>query len=91
MNLELITWDDAWEETSVTNISPKRLKQLSKGYRTETVGFVISDTPQGVLMVSERWPSDPNKAKYVTFIPSAMIVSRTCLGPISVDTLKNGV
>lgn len=85
MNLELISWDDAWEETSVTNISPKRLKSLAKGYRTETVGFVISDTPQGVLMVSERWPNDPNKAKYVTFIPSAMITSRVRLQPIIVD------
>lgn len=77
--LEIVEWSDAWEETAETSISPRSLTKLSKGMLTRTVGWVISDTPEGVLMIGERWPTMPSKAKYVTFIPSGMILKRTKL------------
>lgn len=78
-SIEVVTWGDAWEETAETSISLKNLKRLAKGMLTLTVGWVISDTPEGLLMVGERWPTMPSKAKYVTFIPTGMILSRTKL------------
>ncbi len=81
MNIELITWNDAWENTDEQSISPRNLKKLAQGMKTTTVGWIVSDTEEGVLMVAERWPTKPGHAKYITFIPTGMILSRQVLSP----------
>lgn len=81
MHLELVEWDDAWENTETISITPRNITKIAKGMKTQTVGFIVSDTAAGVLMVSEIWPSDTKHAKYITFIPTGMIVSRTKLIP----------
>jgi hypothetical protein len=75
MKLEVIEWDDAWVETEEMEVR----SLLCAPYKTVTVGWVIKENAQGIIITPERWTEHLDSVNYPTFIPKKMITNRTVI------------
>jgi len=75
MNLEIVTWEDAW-----TEFGDLEIKKLdSEPLVTKSIGWIIKENKKGILLTSELWPSSPDNCYNATFLPHKMIVHREVL------------
>lgn len=75
MRLEIVEWNDAWCKSGELNWTELELAP----FITQTTGWVLKENEKGIFVSSELWPGYPDHCYTVTFIPSGMIVSRTCV------------
>ncbi len=75
MNLELIEWDDAWVEEGRHD---RRTLKCAPA-KTQSVGWIIEENKEGIILVPERWPDEQDVVNYPTFIPKKMITRRESL------------
>lgn len=66
----LIEWEDAWilpgkQDIDILPCSPEL---------THTLGFILEENKQGILLASEVWPEDKEHVSGPFFIPRKMIV-----------------
>ena len=65
-----VWWGDAHVSTS--DISIKKASVV-KPIMTVTVGFLVAENDDGIIIAMDRWPKDPKCVKVHTFIPWGMV------------------
>lgn len=65
----LVEWGDAWIDSDISEYEELEFEPML----TYTIGFLISDTPAGVMLSYEHWPEAEHDVSYPTFIPRGMI------------------
>ena len=71
MTIVEVVWDDAWCLEGKHSLSGVECKPK----RTKTVGYLLKEQLEGVVVAPEFWPDDVDDVNYPTFIPRGMIVS----------------
>jgi hypothetical protein len=65
-----VRWIDAYVSTSETSIkSASKMKPC----RTVTVGFLVYEGDEGIVLAMDWWPKTPKQLKAYTFIPWGMV------------------
>ena len=75
MKIEVVIWGDAWQRAGEEKLNPDAAKPLI----THSVGFVLVENEEGVLLATDEWPSHPNHFYNLNFIPKGMIIARYAL------------
>lgn len=70
MQVVEVLWGDA--HVSTNDISLKRASEV-KPVMTVTVGFLVSENDDGLIIAMDRWPKHPKHVKVHTFIPWGMV------------------
>lgn len=70
MRVVEVWWGDA--HVSTNDISIKKATD-SKPIATITVGFLVAENDDGVVVAMDCWPKDPKNVKVHTFIPWGMV------------------
>lgn len=70
-----VHWIDAYVSTD--DISIKKARTL-KPIATITVGFLVYEGDEGIVLAMDWWPKDPKKMKAYCFIPWGMVVRSFC-------------
>ena len=70
MKVVEVVWGDAHVSTS--DVSIKKAQSI-KPVMTVTIGFLVADNDDGLVIAMDRWPSEPKDVKVHTFIPWGMI------------------
>lgn len=65
-----VHWVDAYVSTS--EISYKKAEKL-KPCRTITVGFLVYEGDEGIVLAMDWWPKSPKQMKAYTYIPWGMV------------------
>jgi hypothetical protein len=71
MKIYEVTWDDAFVDSSDHNI--KKCQKL-KPIRTKTIGYLVCETPDGVVLATDIYEKDKKNVKIINLIPWGMIV-----------------
>ena len=66
-----VHWGDAWVSTSETSF--KAAARLRSEY-TVSVGFLVHDGDEGIVLAMDWWPKSPKRCKVYTFIPQGMVL-----------------
>ena len=66
-----VHWLDAWVSTSET--STKKAAKL-KPVETVSVGFLVHEGEEGIVLAMDWWPKSPKQMKAYTFIPWGMVL-----------------
>lgn len=66
-----VVWDDAHVTTDGT--TRKKAKKI-KPERTHTIGYLICETKDGVVLATDRYPNSKKHFGIVNFIPWGMVV-----------------
>jgi hypothetical protein len=67
-----VVWDDAWVDSDSMSVKAAR---KSVATRTHSVGFLVSNTDEGITMATDTYEKDRKNVRIVNFIPHCMIVS----------------
>ncbi len=71
MKIVEVHWNDAHVSTSEISLkSAGRVKPVL----TETIGYLVADSDEGLVVAMDRWPKSPKHVKVHTFIPWGMVV-----------------
>ena len=70
MKIVEIEWLDAHVSTSSTTIQKA---EKIKPVVTRTVGYLVSENEEGIVMATDRYPKHPKEAKIINFVPWDMI------------------
>ncbi len=70
MKVVEVHWLDAWVSTNSLTVKQALKKQAIK---TITVGQLIAENDDGVVMVLDSYPKTPKEGRVVNFVPWAMI------------------
>ena len=65
-----VVWGDAHVSTS--DVSIKKAK-TTKPIMTVTIGFLVAENDDGIVLAMDMWPKDPKSVKVHTFIPWGMV------------------
>lgn len=65
-----VHWIDAYVSTSETSV--KKAEKM-KPCRTVTVGFLVHEGDEGIVLAMDWWPKEPRKVRAYTFIPWGMV------------------
>lgn len=65
-----VHWIDAYVSTDETSI---KAAQKLKPCRTVTVGFLVYEGEEGIVLAMDWWPKSPKQLKAYTFIPWGMV------------------
>ena len=65
-----VHWIDAYVSTGETSI---KAAQKMKPCRTVTVGFLVYEGDEGIVLAMDWWPKTPKQLKAYTFIPWGMV------------------
>lgn len=65
-----VVWLDAHVETSSVTL---KQAQRTKAVVTYTIGYLMSDNDDGLLLVSDCYPSSKKEGRVPNFIPHEMI------------------
>ncbi len=71
MKVVEVHWDDAWVDTDEVSVKSAMTK---KPVRTISIGQLIAENDEGVVMVVDAYPKSPKKGRVTNMIPWAMIV-----------------
>ena len=66
-----VIWDDAHVSTGETTV--KKAEKI-KPIRTSTVGYLVAENNEGIVMASDTYPRDKKTGRVINFIPWGMIV-----------------
>ena len=66
-----VIWDDAHVSTGETTV---KKAQKVKPIRTSTVGYLVADNDDGLVIATDTYPKDKKTARIINFIPHGMIV-----------------
>ena len=80
----VIIWKDAWGLSSEEEMSEWDAAPVE----TVTVGFVVKESDQGIMVTSELWPEYPDHSANLTFIPHCMIVEMITHHPTQTELSK---
>ena len=72
MKIVEVHWNDAWVSTSSITIK-KALEK--KPIKTITVGHLIAENDDGIVMVLDIYPNDPKEGRVVNFVPWEMVTA----------------
>ena len=70
MKVVEVLWGDAHVSTS--DISIKKAQEV-KPIMTITVGFLVAENKDGIIIAMDTWPKHPKQVKVHTFIPWGMV------------------
>ena len=71
MQVVEVIWDDAHVTTGAATLkSAKKIKPI----RTHTIGYLMADTDEGIVVASDIYPKQPKSGGIINFIPHGMIV-----------------
>ena len=70
MEVAEVHWIDAFVSTSEISI---KKAQKTKPIKTITVGYLLANTDEGLVLAMDHWPKSPKEFKAYTFIPWGMI------------------
>jgi len=65
-----VHWDDAWVSTNSISVKQAGKK---KPIRTITVGHLIAENDDGIVMVLDAYPNNPKEGRVVNFVPWGMV------------------
>ena len=71
MKVVEVHWEDAWVDTDEVSVKSAMTK---KPVRTISIGQLIAENDEGVVMVVDSYPKSPKKGRVTNMIPWAMIV-----------------
>ena len=71
MKIVEVWWNDAWVDTNEISVKQALSK---KPVLTVSVGQLIAENNEGVVMVVDSYPKSPKKGRVTNMIPWAMIV-----------------
>ncbi len=71
MKIVEVWWNDAWVDTNEISVKQALSK---KPVLTVSVGQLIAENDEGVVMVVDSYPKSPKKGRVTNMIPWAMIV-----------------
>lgn len=87
MKIEVVVWGDAWQRAGETKLRAK----IAKPMTTYSIGFLVHENEEGVLLATDQWPSHPNHSYNLNFIPTGMIKARYALPvPPQLDPEQTG-
>jgi hypothetical protein len=66
-----VVWDDAFVDSSDHSI--KKCEKL-KPVRTRTIGYLVCETPDGIVLATDRYEKDKKNVKIINMIPWGMVV-----------------
>ena len=72
MKIVRVTWDDAHVTTGETTI---KAAAKIKPVRTSTVGFLVAENDEGLVIATDIYEKHPKTGKIINFIPYGMIVA----------------
>lgn len=75
MKIEVVVWGDAWQKPGDKKLSA----DIAKPLITHSVGFMVLENEEGVLLATDEWPSYPDRFYNLNFIPKGMILARYAL------------
>ena len=71
MRIVEVIWDDAHVSTGGATLSgAKKIKPI----RTHTVGYLMSDNEDGIVLATDIYPDHPKKGAIINYITHDMIV-----------------
>ena len=66
-----VTWDDAFVDSGDFKIDKcAKLKPI----RTRTIGYLVCETPDGIVLATDSYEKDSKNVKIVNMIPWGMVV-----------------
>jgi len=71
MKIVEVHWDDAWVDTDEISVKQALTK---KPIRTITVGQLIAENDDGIVIVVDSYPKSPKKGRVTNMIPWSMVV-----------------
>ena len=66
-----VVWDDAHVSTGGTTL--KKAEDIVP-IRTRTVGYLMSDNEEGIVLASDIYPEEKKEGAIINFIPHGMVV-----------------
>lgn len=79
MKVAIVTWLDAhYTADEVTVHAAQDMTPVP----TESVGFVMANTPSGITLGTDAFPDHPGHYKHVHFVPNDMVISVKYLEPV---------
>ena len=72
MKVVEVHWNDAWVSTACINTKKAATK---KPIKTITVGHLIAESDDGIVMVLDIYPDDPKEGRVVNFVPWEMVTA----------------
>lgn len=71
MKIVEVVWDDA--HCSTEDITIKQARKV-KPVRTNTIGYLVAENEEGLVLATDRYPKQPKFAKVHNFVPWGMVV-----------------
>ena len=72
MKVVEVHWDDAWVDTDEVSVKSALTK---KPVRTISIGQLIAENDEGIVMVVDSYPKSKKKGRVLNFIPWQMITA----------------
>ena len=82
----MVSWNDAWKD-STTDSTFEDADEASEPVQCQTVGWLLRDTPKGVLIANEYSPDGTYRGR--TFIPRGMLIEPPVLLNLSKKRVKH--